>query len=109
MVKIAKGNKVKTTSFSSFENFYKNSGWELVEGSSNKTEEVKPAKKVKEPEIIDEPTDDEWEDAMDDEEVEKPLSEMNNAELKEYAAKYGIDITGLNSNKQIREAIKAAM
>ena len=50
-----------------------------------------------------------WDSIEDDEEVSKPISEMNNAELKEYATKLGIDISGLSSNKQLREAIKAVI
>lgn len=104
-VKIFKGSKEKLVPKSSFDNFYKNSGWSLGEAVETSKEEIK-----EEPiqEEVDETTDDEWDEAID-EEVEKPLSEMNNTELIQYAADNNIDITGLKGNKQIREAIKAAM
>ena len=44
---------------------------------------------------------------MQEDDVEKPLSEMNNYELKQKAESLGIDISGLKSNKEIREAIRA--
>lgn len=44
---------------------------------------------------------------MEEEEVEKPLSEMNRQELERKANSLGVDITGLTTNKQIREAIRS--
>lgn len=40
---------------------------------------------------------------------EKPLSEMSNAELREKAKQLNVDISGLESRKQVRAAISAAM
>lgn len=59
----------------------------------------------------DEWDDSEWEEESEQEEnelEEKPLSEMNNKELREFAEMKGIDVSGLTSNKQLREAISKA-
>ena len=111
-VEIKKKNKKSVVTDSAFNNFYKNAGWELSSPSqASKKEVVEDVKKEEventeqEPDEIEE----DWDSIEDDEEVSKPISEMNNAELKEYATKLGIDISGLSSNKQLREAIKAVI
>lgn len=101
MVKIWKGEgegkRELKVPLAAFENFFKGAGWQKSEGNNttNTSEE------------------DEWDDYVDGEESEeeftKPLSEMNRYELEAYAAKLGVDLTGLNTNKQYREAIKAVM
>lgn len=40
---------------------------------------------------------------------EKPLAEMSNAELREKAKQLGVDISGLETRKQVRAAISNAM
>lgn len=40
---------------------------------------------------------------------EKPLAEMSNSELREKAKQLGVDISGLETRKQVRAAISAAM
>lgn len=104
MVTIRKGKKEVRTTESAYENFFANNGWEKVE--SNKTH--KRTERKSEPSDNEASTSDEWGD-WSEEEPSKPLSEMNRSELEEYATKLGIDLTGLGSNKQIREAIKAVM
>ena len=54
--------------------------------------------------VEEEVIDDEWA-GYEDDEIEKPLSEMTDAELKEKAASLGIDTKGLSA-KQIRVKIK---
>ena len=52
-----------------------------------------------------------WDDVeteLAEEEYEKPIGEMNEAELRAYAKKHNINIYGLNSVKQIRGAIRNA-
>lgn len=94
------GNTVEVTQ-SAYDNYFKNAGWELVNKPA--PQPIKNNKsKVEETKEIDE-----WSDYEDD--VTKPISEMNREELVDYANKNGIDITGLIKNNQIREAIKAAM
>ena len=115
MIKIAKGNLVNTVPNSAFDNFFKSQGWEMVEGDYSPSipiveEEQKEV--VEEQEQIEENSDDEWDEVIDelkDEEVEKPLSEMNKEELVNKANSLGMDITGLTTNKQLREAIKSFM
>lgn len=103
MVRIRKGEgenkKELRVPAAAFKNFYEGAGWQRVDAASEfasvETEE------------------DEWDgyegDEDGDDEFTKPLSEMTRPELEAYAAKLGVDLTGLNSNKQYREAIKAAM
>lgn len=102
MLKIQKGEgegkKELLVPNGAFKNFFEGAGWHRVGVVS----EVK----------ADESEEDEWsdyEEGEEDDEFTKPLSEMSRAELEAYAAKLGVDLTGLNSNKQYREAIKAAM
>ena len=52
--------------------------------------------------------DDTEEDTEDEDLDEKPLSEMNFKELKAYAAKRGINVNGMSSKKEVREAILEA-
>lgn len=102
---------IKEVSVSAFENFFKNSGWEIAGDkkpatSQSKKEEVK----VEEPVEEDNNSEDEWAEAMEeDEDIEKPLSEMNKKELMEYAEKNGISLAGLNTVAQYRQAIQDFM
>lgn len=108
MVVIKKGKLRKTVALSSFHNYYENSGWELTGESvvnNNVKEEFDDLPESVEEEEI---SDSEWDDVME-EEVEKPLSEMNRSELESKAASLGIDISGLTKNAQIREKIKSCM
>lgn len=57
---------------------------------------------------------DEWDEAekelqeeTDEVKYEKPISEMNEAELRKYAQEKGVNLNGLSSIKQIRQAIRA--
>ena len=111
-VEIKKKNKKLIVTDSAFNNFYKNAGWELSSPSQASKKEVVEDVKKEEVENTEQELDEieeDWDSIEDDEEVSKPISEMNNAELKEYATKLGIDISGLSSNKQLREAIKAVI
>ena len=102
MVRIKKGDKEKVVASSAYKNFYEGAGWHIV-GKSSRA-------KVRENNSDDEISDEEWDDAMaDDDEPSKPLSEMNRSELEALAEKMGVSLVGLSNNKQIREAIKAAM
>lgn len=101
MVIIGKGKKKLRVTNKAYDNFYKNSGWTIVKqlGANKKADTKKPEKEEQ----------DEWDNVDEDSDARKPLSDMNRQELEEYAAELGVDITGLTSNKQLREAIKAAM
>lgn len=118
MVKIVNGNKVNYVPVSAFDNFFKPFGWEIAGEDDSSPEPIVTDTEVSEKPVTvpendsDDGSDDEWDDVMDelnDEEVEKPISEMNRAELVEKAKKMGIDTSKLNTNKQLREAIKSAM
>lgn len=116
MITIIKNGKTTKVSKSAFENFYKGAGW--VEKDSDvvsvdySNKRIEKIKEVRQQETVEEPveedeSDEDWEAAMQEDDVEKPLSEMNNYELKQKAESLGIDISGLKSNKEIREAIRA--
>ena len=93
MVQIKKDAlKLKVTN-SAYKNFYKDAGWDLVDAAEEHGEWAEAEAE-------------EWAEA---EGVTKPLSEMNRSELEAYAAQLNVDLTGLSSNKQYREAIKAVM
>lgn len=116
MIRIVKGNLVNTVSKSAFDNYFKSQGWDIVKGDNIPPipvleEEVEePVEAVEtEAEVIEDDSD-EWNDVLEelqDEEIEKPLSEMNKKELMEKAQSLGVNVKGLETNKQLREAIKA--
>lgn len=122
MVVIVKGDKKLTVPTSAYNNYYKNAGWIIRNGKKQEKElEDNNSVEKEEKEVIDDVTeeteensnedadgsdDEDWDSVMEDEEVEKPLSEMNRQELEDKAASLGVDITGLSTNKQIREAIR---
>ena len=111
-VKISKNGMVKEVSVSTFENFFKNSGWEIAGDEKPATSQSKKEKKVEK--VVEEPvennSEDEWDEVLEeDEEIEKPLSEMTKKELIEYAENNGISLAGLNTVAQYRQAIQDYM
>lgn len=110
-VKIFKGDLTKEVSVSAFENFFKNSGWEIAgdkKPATSQSKKEKVAEKEEEP-VVENNNDDEWDEVLEDEEVEKPLSEMTKKELADYAEKNGISLAGLNTTAQFRQAIQEYM
>ena len=109
-VKIFKGDMIKEVSVSSYENFFKNSGWEIAGDKKPATSQSKKEEVKKEEPVEENNNDDEWAEAMEeDEDIEKPLSEMNKKELMEYAEKNGISLAGLSTVAQYRQAIQDFM
>lgn len=105
MVKIVKGSKTLKVTKSAFDNYYANSGWRL-ETASAENAEIEKAEELN----SDDNSADEWEGYEEEaEEIEKPLSEMNREELTAKAVEMGLDISSVNSNKQLRELIKTNM
>lgn len=96
-VKIHKDEKTLIVSEGAFNSYYKNSGWVVEEDKKANDVAVESQGSF----------DEDWDSIIEDDEPTKPLSEMNGRELREFAESKGIDLTGLSSNKQIREAIKA--
>ena len=127
-VTIVKNGKTKSVSHSIYRNYFENAGWrvvgeentptpsvaeEVVENEVNETEnEVNEnATDVEENETEtdeDEVADEEWDEAIAEEEVEKPISEMNRDELVAKAESLGIEV-GNRNNNQLRKAIKEKM
>lgn len=109
-VKISKNGMEKEVSVSAFENFFKNSGWEIAGGkkpANSQSKKEKVEEKVEEP--VENNNDDEWDEVLEEEEIEKPISEMSKKELIEYAEKNGISLAGLNTTAQFKQAIQDYM
>ena len=115
-VEIRKGNDKRVVSHSSFENFFRSTGWKLageIPATSEPIIKKKEEKKLNEIEK-EESIQDEWDEVLEDEEVEdddveKPLSEMTKREMVEYAEKNGISLAGLSTAAQYRKAIQEYM
>lgn len=120
-IKIQKADKVIKVTRNAFLNYFSNMGWTEVDSkaSGRLKKEVKEEsninikeeeQKVNDGQKEDLP-EDPWAEAMnedDDDEAEKPLSEMSKKELVQLASEKGIETNGMNTN-QIREAIKKTM
>lgn len=98
MVVIVKGELKKKVADSAFIEYYRDNGW--VVQKSNPSVTNKSEKEIKS-------EDEEWEEIIKEEELEKPLSEMTRKELEAKANELGIDLTGLGKTAQIREAIRS--
>lgn len=126
IVTIEKNGKTKSVSYAAYCNFFKDAGW-VVEGEKSPSQPVAEKKGKKTNNEVeanvgetentveaetnneeDEIADEEWDEAIAETEVEKPISEMNREELIEKAKSLGIDVSNKNNN-QIRKAIKEAM
>lgn len=117
MVKISNGEVTQIVSRGAFETQYKHLGFQIV-GDNKTTEVKKEAKKAaeeKKPEVqvpddddFDaDVADDDTEDGDDFEELlEKPISQWNKTEVKDFAAAKGIDIHGTKNANEAKEIIK---
>lgn len=117
MVKISNGEVTQVVSRGAFETQYKRLGFQIV-GDNKATEvkkETKKAAEEKKPEVQ-VPDDDDFdadaaeddtEDGDDFEELlEKPISQWNKTEVKDFAAAKGIDIHGTKNANEAKEIIK---
>lgn len=118
MVKISNGEVTQVVSRGAFETQYKRLGFQIV--GDNKTTEVKKetkkAAEEKKPEVQVPDDDDDFdadaaeddtEDGDDFEELlEKPISQWNKTEVKDFAAAKGIDIHGTKNANEAKEIIK---
>lgn len=115
MVTIKRDNRTAKVTPSAFENFFKNNGWVII-GEAEKASPKPDKKEVEEEPVVEEPepvdreeAEENWDEVIDelkDEEVEKPLSEMNKSELLAKAKELGIKVPAGSSSKEIRELIK---
>lgn len=116
MVKISNGEVTQVVSRGAFETQYKRLGFQIV-GDNKATEVKKEVKKVaeeKKPEAqvpddddFDADVADDTEDGDDFEELlEKPISQWNKTEVKDFAAAKGIDIHGTKNANEAKEIIK---
>lgn len=115
MVKISNGEVTQIVSRGAFDTQYKRLGFQIVE--DNKVAEVqKEVKKVAEEKKPESqvPDDDDFDaDAADDdteddfeELLEKPISQWNKTEVKDFAAAKCIDIHGTKNANEAKEIIK---
>lgn len=109
MVKISNGEVTQVVSRGAFETQYKRLGFQIV--GDNKATEVKKDKKKSEAQVPDDDFDadvaDDTEDGDDFEELlEKPISQWNKTEVKDFAAAKGIDIHGTKNANEAKEIIK---
>lgn len=109
MVKISNGEVTQVVSRGAFETQYKCLGFQIV--GDNKATEVKKEVKKSEAQVPDDDFDadvaDDTEDGDDFEELlEKPISQWNKTEVKDFAAAKGIDIHGTKSANEAKEIIK---
>lgn len=119
MIRITNGSQVLLVTKGAFKGIFAPAGW--VEASEN--DDFKDEKAVDEtPEPSEEvigveaESDDAGQDtevveeADDDDDLsEKPLSQMTVKELRDYAAENDLDITGLSTKEELRNAIKEQM
>lgn len=114
MVKISNGEVTQIVSRGAFDTQYKRLGFQIVEDNkvAEVQKEVKKAVEEKKPESQ-VPDDDDFDaDAADDTEddfeelLEKPISQWNKTEVKDFAAAKGIDIHGTKNANEAKEIIK---
>lgn len=114
MVKISNGEVTQIVSRGAFDTQYKCLGFQIVEDNkiAEVKNEVKKASEEKKPESQ-VPDDDDFDaDAADDTEddfeelLEKPISQWNKTEVKDFAAAKGIDIHGTKNANEAKEIIK---
>lgn len=113
MVKISNGEVTQIVSRGAFDTQYKRLGFQIV--GDNETAEVKKVVEENKPEVK-VPDDDDFDaDAADDdtedgddfeELLEKPISQWNKTEVKDFAAAKGIDIHGTKNANEAKEIIK---
>lgn len=112
MIKISNGEVTQIVSRGAFDTQYKRLGFQIV--GDNKTADVK--KVTEEKSVVQAPDDDvldtdiadnDTEDGDDFEELlEKPISQWNKTEVKDFAVAKGIDIHGTKNANEAKEIIK---
>ena len=117
MVKISNGEVTQIVSRGAFDTQYKRLGFQIVEDNHTveTNKEVKKAADVNKPDVQVPDNDDFYADAAyDDTEdgddfeelLEKPISQWNKTEVKDFAAAKGIDIHGTKNANEAKEIIK---
>lgn len=112
MIKISNGEVTQIVSRGAFDTQYKRLGFQIVE--DNKTADVKKVTEEKseaqapDDDVLDtDIADDDTEDGDDFEELlEKPISQWNKTEVKDFAVAKGIDIHGTKNANEAKEIIK---
>ena len=115
MVKITNGSRITIVTKGVFNEVYAPMGWKIVELNEETTSvDILPESCSKASENVKilagegHKGDDSYK-SYDSEQFEIPLSEMRLAELKEYAAKHGIDISAAKTKQDIKAIIKTEL
>lgn len=99
MVKITNGKAIVEVSQGAFDGIYRHQGYTLYAGDGQvRSEPVQPAESEKSEE-----------DKFVEELSEKPISQWNKDEVKQFAAIKGIDISGTKNANEAKERIKQFM
>lgn len=98
MLRITNGRDVFEVSSGAFSTIYKKQGFRVLEENNGSTA-------VATQQAVVENVEAESEDALE----EKPISQWSKAEVKSYAEKHNIDLTGTRNVNEAKEIIKAAM
>ena len=112
MVKISNGEVTQVVSRGAFDTQYKRLGFQIVEDNDvaevkKVVEKSKPEAQVPDDDFDADVADDDTEDGDDFEELlEKPISQWNKTEVKDFAAAKGIDIHGTKNANEAKEIIK---
>lgn len=114
MIKIRKGSKTLMIPAGAYDTIYAPAGWERAEKPNTTEKSVeKPQEPDETPESLEEEPEEELEEEEEDVEYvdpeelnEKPLEELDFEELKILAEYLDINIKGLKSKKEVRDAIK---
>lgn len=122
MVTIERAGHVLTVTQGAFKALYKPMGYVIV-GTEGEPEASPVPDEVTTPPVDEDGSEDDQtseedevqddgedtdEDQDDEDLEERPLSEMNFKELKAYAKRRGINVNGMSSKKEVREAILEA-
>ena len=115
MVKIKKGKLTLTVPAGAVRK-YTSAGWELAGSSKSKSKATNPTAhhaNAKEDEtaydtqLDDESTEEEVEYVDPEELAQRPLGELDREELRILAEYKGIDVSGITSTKQLRNALRS--
>lgn len=108
MVTIKRGEHTLVVTMGAYKSLYKSMGYVLTGAREDSRSSSAPVRVTTDPDYdedcVSEP--ESYEEEVNDDMEEKPLSEMSFKELKDYADRLGINTNGVSSKKEIRMAIR---
>lgn len=118
MITITNGKRTTVVTSGVYRELYAPEGWKIVGESEENTinEEIFSSEEKTSENYENEPSDEYSEDEevedkieSEEEDIEKPLSEMSIKELKQFAEEKGIDISSAKNKQDIKAIIAAEM